>query len=128
MTPACDIGHLISKHKLNKFHNFTDDEIRGALERRWIPGNKNEFPMSYHKKCGTWHSRSLGPQHTENYNWLAISWLTGYNGAWYVMCIMFKTSAEGGGRVGKNGGGGKSVNGITCKPSFNKFFQIDSQG
>ena len=56
MNPACDIGHLIAEHKFNKLHTFSDDEIRGALERRWVPGNKNEFPMSYHKKCGKWRS------------------------------------------------------------------------
>jgi len=44
LTTRRDIGHLILKIKLDHRVRLSDAEIRYALERRWIPKDKSEFP------------------------------------------------------------------------------------
>jgi hypothetical protein len=114
--PKADIGHLLSKPR----SLVSESEIRCALQARWAPVNKSEFPMSYHKKGGKVRPRCLGQQHLSAFPWLAVSRLSGFCGAWCVFCTLFKTSNEGGGRAGYRGGsGGQIMAALVNRPSTN---------
>ena len=115
-TPKADIGHLLSKSP----PLFSESEIRHDLEARWVPDNKSEFPVSYHKKGDKLRPRSLGQQHLSAFPWLAVSRMDGYQGAWCVFCTLFKTAKEGGGRSGRHGGsGGQLMGALVNRPLMN---------
>lgn len=66
------------------------------LLNRWQPKVKTDFPVSYHKKNGEIRPRSLNMTHIETHKWLAVSHHPTHKGAWCAVCVLFKTTDEGG--------------------------------
>ncbi|XP_060862053.1 uncharacterized protein LOC132945023 [Metopolophium dirhodum] len=63
------------------------------LEDHWRPLNKNNFPFSTHKKCGSIEKRYVKLEHLEKYFWLVIS--KSMNGLFCVYCSVFNHSNTG---------------------------------
>ena len=66
------------------------------LQNSWQPKVKADFPVSYHKRNGEIRPRSLSMTHIETFKWLAVSHHPSHTGAWCIVCVLFKTSDEGG--------------------------------
>ena len=95
--PLDDIGYAV-KIISERTHSLSDSDIYHFLKNRWQPKTKEEFPVSYHNKSGSVRPHSLNMHHLEQFPWLAISRLEKFKGAWCTMCVLFKTTDEGGGR------------------------------
>ena len=89
---------------------MTDVDRLTALENRWKPTSKTDFPVSYHSKLGKVQARSISLDHLKKFPWLAISNTPDYKGAWCVYCVLFHTTEEGGGKKGVGQKLGKLVN------------------
>jgi len=123
--PGGDMGHLLQRVLSDSTrHTVTDAELREALENRWVPTKPSDFPVSYHRKNGKLRARSLGPQHLKQFDWLAVSRVEGVNGAWCTFCALFKTSKEGGGRVGMHGVGGNVTMGRLVNQPLRDFSDL----
>ena len=97
--PLDDFGYAV-KIVSEGVYTLSDSDIHHFLKKRWQPHNKEEFPVSYHTKNGKVRPRSLNSRHMEQFPWLAVSRLQQFEGAWCAMCVLFKTSDEGGGWSG----------------------------
>jgi len=121
-----DVGLLVQR-VLNGGPRPTDAELREALESQWKPDKQSDYPVSYHRKNCKWRCRSLGPQHLQQFEWLAVSRLRGVNGAWCTFCALFKTTKEGGGRAGMHGIGGNMTMGRLVNQPLRDFSDLTGQ-
>lgn len=91
--PKNDIGCAIQILRDGKMSNSAKQYY---MESRWQPKVKTDFPVSFHKKKGEVRPRSLNMTHMETYKWLAVSHHPTHKGAWCAVCVLFKTTDEGG--------------------------------
>jgi hypothetical protein len=97
--PLDDFGYAV-KIQYEGIYTLTEWDVHHFLKNRWKPNKKEDFPVSYHTKKGTVRPRSINANHFDQFPWLAISRLESHKGAWCAVCVLFKTSDEGGGRSG----------------------------
>ena len=69
-----------------------DGERKIFLTDRWVPSLKDDFPVSYHNKNGKSRPRSINEELMKKYEWIAISRLPGFKGAWCSYCVLFGTN------------------------------------
>ena len=67
------------------------------VNERWIPRNKQDYPVSQHSS----KTRCWKPSHLERFTWLAVSACEDMTGAWCVYCVLFGSSMG----VGRGGRG-----------------------
>lgn len=91
--PKNDIGCAIQMIRDGKMSNSAKQYF---MQNRWQPKVKADFPVSFHKKSGEVRPRSLNMTHIEIYKWLAVSYHPIHKGAWCTVCVLFKTTDEGG--------------------------------
>ena len=117
--------HLPALHDFGRYigKKLDDSDRKAGLMDRWIPQNKNDFPVSMHNKGGKYRPRAITQTVLEKYEWLAISQCPEYKGAWCTYCVLFNTTWEVGGRYEK----GQKLDNLVVKPLTN-FSDLTGKG
>jgi len=88
LNKTLDIGDFLNSNL--HINNIFKKQL---LEDHWKTLNKNDFPFSTHKKCGSIEKRLVKIEHLEKYFWLVIS--KSMNGLFCVYCSVFNHSNTG---------------------------------
>ena len=114
-----DVGTVI-EYVRNTNVKLSDAEKLLILEKHWVPKKDEDFPYSMcNRGGGKMGKRYLKFNHLQSNDWLAVAkdCEESLQGAWCLLCVLFKTSDYGGGKgAGCCRGGGQLMGNFVRKP------------